>query len=399
MRKLVTSSVVVALLAVAACTTSPGPAATPTPTGVNIAELAGLHGAAHIELYELTPDGPGYLLRATITSSGTVDRIIEALDAPAELTGRARCPDQYHAHFVHPGGSRTILGLACGDQPEFIRGGQGFWQTQDAALPEAVKTAVADAISGTPAPEAWVSDEVVQQVVSDLVAENPELEAYAAYDWRRVDRTPGIEGASNMIYVSTEWVVEVEWLVLREIEFDVSVAVPSAGFVWMGHGPLGAVVRKITEPPLLLATPGYTRVYDHELGFGFDYPEDWETQTIEAVDGEDVESIAAFTKPGTPTTLIVTVRFSDLTGLEEVKEEIKEALKELGLTVLEERGIVVNGREGYEVIYKPIAAVKMRQVEFFANGKSYMLVCSTAEVLYDEYRDTFDDIVNSFVIK
>ncbi|MFC1935987.1 PsbP-related protein [Chloroflexota bacterium] len=147
------------------------------------------------------------------------------------------------------------------------------------------------------------------------------------------------------------------------------------------------------------ATPGYTRVYDHELGFGFEYPEDWETQTPEVVDGEDVVSIAMFTKPGTPTTLIVTVRLSDLTSLEEVKEEIKEGLKELGLTVLEERGIVVIGREGYEVIYKPIAVVKMRQVMFIADGKRYMLVCSTAEVLYDEYRDTFDDIVNSFVIK
>ena len=106
-----------------------------------------------------------------------------------------------------------------------------------------------------------------------------------------------------------------------------------------------------------------------------------------------------FTKLGTPTTLIVTVRFSDLTSLEEVKGEIREGLKELGLTVIEERGIVVNGREGYEVIYKPVAAVKMRQVVFIANGKSYMLVCSTTEVLYNEYRDTFDDIVTSFVMK
>ncbi|GAH71404.1 unnamed protein product, partial [marine sediment metagenome] len=146
-------------------------------------------------------------------------------------------------------------------------------------------------------------------------------------------------------------------------------------------------------------TPGYMRVYDHILDYGFEYPEDWESQIIEVVDGEDVESVLMFTKPGTPTTLIVTVKLSNLISLEEVKEEFREGLKGLGGTILEEREIVVNGREGYEVIYKPIAVVKMRQVIFIANGKSYMLVCSTAEVLYDEYRDTFNNVINSFVIK
>jgi len=152
-------------------------------------------------------------------------------------------------------------------------------------------------------------------------------------------------------------------------------------------------------PPTEPVTPGYIRVYDYKLGYGLEYPEDWEAQIPEVVDGEDIESVVMFTKPGTSTTLIVTVKLSNLTSLEEVKEEIKEVLNKLGRTILEERKIVVNGREGYEVIYKPIAAVKMRQVIFIANGKSYMLACSTAEALYDQYRDTFDDIINSFVIK
>jgi hypothetical protein len=149
-------------------------------------------------------------------------------------------------------------------------------------------------------------------------------------------------------------------------------------------------------PPTTPVTPGYIRVDDHELGYSFEYPEDWESQLIE---GEDIESVLMFTKPGTPTTLIVTVKLSNLASLEEIKEEIKEGLEGLGLTILEEREIVVNDREGYEVIYRPFPAVKMRQVIFIANGRSYMLVCSTAEVLYDEYRDTFDHIINSFVIE
>jgi len=153
------------------------------------------------------------------------------------------------------------------------------------------------------------------------------------------------------------------------------------------------------SPSTTTVTPGYIRVYDYKLDYGFEYPEDWETQTPEVVDGEDVESTEMFTEPGTPTTLIVGIKLSNLTSLEEVKEEFKEGLKGLGGTILEEREIVVNGREGYEVIYKPIAPVKIRQVIFIANGKTYMLVCSTAELLYDEYEEIFDHVIDSFVIE
>ena len=151
-------------------------------------------------------------------------------------------------------------------------------------------------------------------------------------------------------------------------------------------------------PPTDPVTPGYIRDYDYILGYGFEYPEDWESQVIEVVDGEDVESVLMFTKPGTPTTLIVTVKLSNLTSLEEVKEEFREGLKKVGGTILEDKEIVVNDREGYEVIYKPIPAVKIRQVIFIANGKSYILICSTAEPLYDEYEEIFDHVISSFVI-
>jgi len=154
----------------------------------------------------------------------------------------------------------------------------------------------------------------------------------------------------------------------------------------------------IPTPPTEPVTPGYVRVYDYTLGYGLEYPENWESQIPEVVDGENVESTEMFTKPGTPTTLIVTVKLSNLTSLEEVQGETKEELNKLGMTILEEREVIANGREGYEVIYKPLPAVKIRQVVFIANGKTYMLVCSTAEPLYDEYEEIFDHIINSFVI-
>jgi len=105
------------------------------------------------------------------------------------------------------------------------------------------------------------------------------------------------------------------------------------------------------SPPTEPVTPGYIQSYDHKLGYGFEYPENWEMETPEVVDGEDTESVVMFTKPGTSTTLIVTVKLSNLTSLEEVKEEIKEVLNKLGRTILEEREVIVKGREGYDVIY------------------------------------------------
>ena len=179
----------------------------------------------------------------------------------------------------------------------------------------------------------------------------------------------------------------------------VALLVVSIAFMGGCTGESGTGEPSLPVPPTTPVTPGYIRNFDHKLGYGFEYPENWESQIVEAVDGEDTESVVMFTKPRTPTTLIVIVKLSNLTSLEEVEEEFKEGLEGLGGTIVEEREIVVNGREAYEVIYKPIAAVKIRQVIFIANGRSYVLVCSTAEVLYDEYRDTFDHVINSFVIE
>ena len=121
-------------------------------------------------------------------------------------------------------------------------------------------------------------------------------------------------------------------------------------------------------------------------------------QRPEVVDGEDVRSVVMFAEPGTPTTLAVIVASTVLESLEEVKQEIKEAVGSIGGTILEEREIAVGGREGYELVYKPFPAVMMRQAVFLAGGSSYTLACSTSEVLYDELADTFDHIVNSLVI-
>lgn len=65
-----------------------------------------------------------------------------------------------------------------------------------------------------------------------------------------------------------------------------------------------------------------------------------------------------------------------LQSLEEVKQEIKEAVREGA--ILEEKEIAVGGREGYELVYIPFPAERMRQAVFIADGSIYTLACSTS---------------------
>jgi len=153
-----------------------------------------------------------------------------------------------------------------------------------------------------------------------------------------------------------------------------------------------------TPSPPGAAALRYVQFYDPQLGYRFEYPEGWQIQRPEVVDGEDVRSVVMFAEPGTPTTLAVIVASTVLESLEEVKQEIEEAVGDIGGTILEEREIAVGGRQGYELVYKPFPAVMMRQAVFLAGGSSYTLACSTSEVLHDELADTFDHIVNSLVI-
>lgn len=154
-----------------------------------------------------------------------------------------------------------------------------------------------------------------------------------------------------------------------------------------------------TPWPTGAAAPGYIQFYDDQLGYRVEYPEGWQMQRPEVLDGEDTQSVVMFVEPGTPTTLVVAVKSTVLESLEQVRQEIREAVREVGGTILNESEIVVGGREGYELVYKPIAAVTMRQSVFIADGSIYMLACSTSEALHDKLADTFDHIVDSLVIE
>ena len=150
-------------------------------------------------------------------------------------------------------------------------------------------------------------------------------------------------------------------------------------------------------PSTTPVTPGYIQSYDHKLGYGFEYPEDWKVHSPEEVTpGGGIEKVEMFTKKGEGTSITIIVKSTDLKNLEEVKK-LYEKIHPIKI-VLKEDIIEVNGREGYEIIYKS-PPMKTREVAFLANGRAYTISYSTTEDLYDASEEIFDHVLNSFIIK
>ena len=143
---------------------------------------------------------------------------------------------------------------------------------------------------------------------------------------------------------------------------------------------LGTVPILAAEPTL---PPGYTWYEDEEFKFKVAYPEDWVKE--EAIYGEGILGGAFFMVPDTPNIISVTILDSEC--------DIEE-LKAMGA-----QEVVINGREGYDVIFQPIPIVKQRGVIFPVDERCYSISCSTAVELFDEYATIFDTAINSFVIE
>ena len=86
------------------------------------------------------------------------------------------------------------------------------------------------------------------------------------------------------------------------------------------------------------------------------------------------------------------------TDLQEVRNEFKQGLERSGLPILNEATISVNNIDGYDIL-SGIPTWKLRQVAFFANGKAYIFKYSSQEEFYRMYEETFNNVINSFVIK
>jgi hypothetical protein len=161
----------------------------------------------------------------------------------------------------------------------------------------------------------------------------------------------------------------------------------------------GCIQEKPT-PPITPVEPGYVRSYDHKLGYGFDYPEDWEMEVRDV--NPPIEVSMKFTKDKEePTRIEVSIKSTNLKSLAEVK-----AFGYIDRqSILEDGFVEINDREAYEVVFKqqvgwdPDAYNHAKWVIFLANGKEYMIRCYATEDLYAASEEIFDYVINSFIIE
>lgn len=145
-----------------------------------------------------------------------------------------------------------------------------------------------------------------------------------------------------------------------------------------------------TEPVL---APGYTWYHDEEFGYKIGYPENWVKEVAISTD-ESKDDGMVFSDPDTGTSMVMVATASeyDMEALKAGTEGGKE--------------VVINGRKGYEAILQPMPPVKMKLVVFTVDDKYYIISC-TAPVesldgsmsTFNETVDTFDNVINSFVIE
>ena len=147
------------------------------------------------------------------------------------------------------------------------------------------------------------------------------------------------------------------------------------------------------SPPITPVTPGYIRVYDYILGYGFEYPEDWEYQAPQFE--SPYEKVEVFTKTGEETRIVISVKSTNLKSLAEVKGfgYIERD------SILKEKFVEINDRKAYEVMFKQYPDKKAKWVIFLADDKEYAIECYTTEDLYIASEEIFDHVIDSFIIK
>jgi len=184
----------------------------------------------------------------------------------------------------------------------------------------------------------------------------------------------------------------------------VAVLVVSIAFIGGCTGePSPPIPTPPTEPvPGPLSTQGY--VYDDKLGYGFDYPGGWEFHVYEGeFVGKNIKKVVSFEKKipyegGGYVSVELELMVKPVTDLQEVKDEFKQGLERSGLPILDEATISVNNISGYDIL-SGTPTWKLRQVAFFANGMAYIFKYSSQEEFYRMYEETFDHVLNSFVIE
>ena len=140
------------------------------------------------------------------------------------------------------------------------------------------------------------------------------------------------------------------------------------------------------QNPSLTAVPIFAQNYkwyhNDEFNYKISYPDNWTMVSQEVITPDEL-SRTSFEEPDSTSTFFVSI-------MQEVDiEEIKALGKE----------VVINEMKGYQVTQSiPSVGMKITMVVFQVDDKHYTIGCTTSEELFDEYSDTFDNIINSFEI-
>ena len=126
---------------------------------------------------------------------------------------------------------------------------------------------------------------------------------------------------------------------------------------------------------------GYTWYNDVEFGYKIIYPESWEKNI--PVFGEGIEGGVLFEDPDKQSTISILI----------ASEYDMEGLKAEG-----GKDVLINGREGYEVILQHLPPVKIKLVAIVVDNKYYVISCTSPSDFFNENLETFDAAINSFIV-
>lgn len=179
--------------------------------------------------------------------------------------------------------------------------------------------------------------------------------------------------------------------------------------------------------PDVTLKPGYKWYQDDDFGYGFAYPEEWEIQkqgTLGAI--SFYKSNSEGWPPGLGWVQVNNTNSSKILFWEDNPEWNKlggyEKAKQMGY-VYEYSDITINGRKGFEVVYDPTILAMLgasvlnessyieagipyftttwsqKTVIFDVGDLNYIIMFSGSNANYNIYKNTYDNILNSFTIK
>jgi len=176
-----------------------------------------------------------------------------------------------------------------------------------------------------------------------------------------------------------------------------------------------------TWKPDLTLEPGYEWYQNDEFGYKIAYPKDWGTSSNSpafAIYPLEFTSIFGSEDPLALYVHIEVIVSSNQTqsrfwetgffldanipiGLEELKKQER---------IIEYKNISVNDKDGIELVFSPLMLyfgpevapagipTTARYILFTNDDLDYIIQISSSDIFYDEYENTFESIINSFII-